>query len=195
MSFIALSLENLSTAWWSLSLISVIAQGKQLVNHSDNSATHTVLIRGSSEVGWPPLLELSDPDTLILSGTSSMSDNFIFLVAGRADDTRLFRLLLGMFRLLLGVRLGFTGMKADTMLDDCCLDCVPSKYPRVNTTYRSFPVFSCIGGDRISGFNFVKSYEGTSTPLDKNNGKKKKEESKKWHNILDVCSNRDSSIC
>jgi hypothetical protein len=45
-----------------------------------------------------------------------MSDNFIFLVAGRADDTRLFRLLLGMFRLLLGVRLGFTGTKADTIV-------------------------------------------------------------------------------
>lgn len=133
------------------------------------------------------MLELSDPDTLILSGTSSMSDNFIFLVAGRADDTRLFRLLLGMFRLLLGVRLGFTGMKADTMLDDCCLDCVPSKYPRVKLLTGSFVVSEVIG---FHGFNFVKSYEGTSTPLDKNNGKKKKEESKKWHNILDVCSNQ-----
>jgi hypothetical protein len=108
-----------------------------------------------------------------------MSDNFIFLVAGRADDTRLFRLLLGMFRLLLGVRLGFTGMKADTIAGRL-LSRLCSKYPRVNTTF-TYRLIRCIGGYRISGFNFVKSHEGTSTPLDKNNGKKKKEESKKWH--------------
>jgi hypothetical protein len=90
-----------------------------------------------------------------------MSDNFIFLVAGRPDDTRLFRLLLGMFRLLLGVRLGFTGTKADTIVGQL-LSRLCSKYLALTYRLISSRVSEVIG---FHGFKVVKSYEGTSIVL------------------------------